>query len=124
MINTIVASIFPMVCTTIEELLPNLKNQGISGIYPPSDPNAMFAIDLGELAGGGLSGRIDVFLDGQKGTVSIKQVLSSLGVNIYPSQLASKLPNSGKYVAIRNALNSCGDKWSNLLDAGSLWQGL
>lgn len=117
MINTIVASVFPMVCTTIEELLPNLKNQGISGIYPPSDPAAMFALDLGELAGGGLSGRIDVFLDGQRSTVTIKSLLSSLGVNIYPSQLASKLPNSGKYVAIRNALNSCGDDWSKLLDA-------
>lgn len=118
MVNTIVASIFPMVCTTIEELLPNLKNQGITGIYPPSAPNAMFAIDLGELANDGkLGGRIDVFLDGQKGTVTIKSLLSSLGINIYPSQLASKLPNSGKYVAIKNALNSCGDKWSNLLDA-------
>lgn len=117
MINTIVASIFPMVCNAIKDLVPQIKNMGITGIGAPNDPAAAFRVDVGALAGGNPGGALDVYMDGQKGTVTVKQLLASLGINVYPSQLASALPNSGKYVAIRNALNSCGDNWSKLLDA-------
>ena len=117
MVNTIVASIFPMVCDTIKDLVPQIKNMGIDGIGAPNDPAAAFRIDIGKLAGGNPSGALDVYMDGQRDTITVKNLLASLGINVYPSQLASCLPNSGKYVAIRNALNSCGDNWSRLLDA-------
>lgn len=116
LVNTIVASLFPMVCKEIANLVPQIKNMGISGIYPPSDPSAAFAIDLGELAGGGLSGRIDVYMDGQRSTITVYNLLSTLGINVYPVQLASRLPDTGVYSAIKTALNSCGNKWENLLD--------
>lgn len=117
MINTIVASIFPMVCDSIKDLVPQIKNMDIKGIGAPNDPNAAFRIDVGTMTDGQFSGALDVYMDGQQGTVTVKELLASLGINVYPSQLAGCLPNSGKYVAIRQALNSCGDDWSKLLDA-------
>lgn len=116
LVNTIVASLFPMVCKEIGTLVPRIKTMGINGIGYPSDPAAAFSIDIGALAGGNPSGKVDVYMDGTRDTVTVKNLLATLGINVYPTQFAGKLPNTGIYLTIKDALNSCGDKWENLLD--------
>lgn len=116
MVNTLVGALFPMVCDLIPELLGDLGSLGIDGITTSPDPNAAARINLGAFGVSGLGGTLDLYVDGQQGTSSIRTLMQALGVYIYPADLASKLPSGGKYTAIKSALNAAGTNWSSLLD--------
>lgn len=115
MVNTLVALLFPMVCNELGGMLADLGSLGVNGITKSNDPQSAGKIDLGVLSGGSAEGKIDVYLNGNKGTASLASDFESIGVYAYPNSLAKVLP--AKYSAIKSALNAAGTDWSRLVGA-------
>lgn len=141
MITTIFAAIYPMVADMLDELIHDLPNKFSGGLIVPSNI-ATFAIDVGAL---GLShvylthiwpsdvyleeltGTVHVYMDTAGGTVSLAELASRIGVNIYPQYLAASLQGVNNNLfdnsdtpanqSFISKLRSMGNSWNALKDS-------
>lgn len=112
MVNTIVAALFPMVCDMLTDLLKDLSALGVDMIRKSSDPESVGNIVLDGLVNN-LSGNMDLYIDGKRGSVSLVALLESLGVYLFPQSLAKVVQSS--HPAIANKLSAAGRDWSKIV---------
>ncbi len=123
LVNTLVASVFPMLTDLIGTELANAL-----GDATPTDSNASGAIYINEtfLSYINVEGTLNIYLDDDLRNGSVQQktfpeLFSALGLNIYPSTLAKSLAESngmlyGPKSDIYKALTAAGRDWSALVD--------
>ena len=119
LINTLVASILPMLQEALVNILLDLSSLNMDGISKPDSayPGSVACIDVGVLAPDVASGKLHLYLDGSNGTVSLQTALETLGLYLYPSSFAKKLPSDAKYNQLRNDLNKAGKNWNYFYNA-------
>ena len=115
LVNTLVSSLFPMVCKTLDDILGDLSALGVDGISASPDKNAIARFNLNTLSNGAFKGYLDLYIDGQYNTKKLVDVFETLGIYIYPQSFAKKLP--AKYSSIASRLRSAGLDWNKLADA-------
>lgn len=129
MINTIVSMLFPMLVELIGGLIGDLFVPGglldsalPGAVTTPTDSSANGAISLSAIpqdALDELTGTLNAFLDGNKGTQYLSDAFAQLGLSFYPNTFANVLANTsngkaGKYNAIISALRASGRDWNNM----------
>lgn len=127
LINTIITALYPMLTELIGGLVSGLfdpegmlKDTGM--LCTPTDPSANGGIDLGKLeidAVDELTGKLNAYLDGNKGTAKLYNAFAELGLSFYPTTFADALAKTtngkaGKYNAMITALRSAGEDWKKL----------
>ncbi len=117
LINSLVANILPMLQDALVGLLLDLSKLNMDGIGKPTQAGSVACIDVGVLAPGTASGKLHLYLDGSNGTVSLQSALETLGLYLYPSSFAKKLPSDAKYNQLRNDLNKAGKNWNYFYNA-------
>ncbi len=110
LVNTLIATIFPMITELLDGMLGDLSSLGVDGISKSPDANAAARIDLDTLSGGDFTGDLDLYIDGQYSSKKLIDVFESLGIYIYPQSFAKVLPS--KYSALNSALTSAGKDWT------------
>lgn len=115
LVNTLVSSLFPMVCKTLDDILGDLSALGVDGISASPDKNAIARFNLNTLSKGAFKGYLDLYIDGKYNTKKLVDVFETLGIYIYPQSFAKKLP--AKYSSIASRLRSAGLDWNKLADA-------
>ena len=115
LVNTLVSSLFPMVCKTLDDILGDLSALGVDGISASPDKNAIARFNLNTLSKGAFKGYLDLYIDGHYNTKKLVDVFETLGIYIYPQSFAKKLP--AKYSSIASKLRSAGLDWNKLADA-------
>ena len=133
MVNTIVALLFPMVTDMIYDLLNSKLNGLVIDGYmltaeQPTVSNALASIKLKQvfamlnLSGAGYTITSDdkcmqVYGDGEKDTITFANAFAALGLNIFPQQFASSLPNTvnGKSMStFKSYLNAGINRWGKM----------
>ncbi len=126
LINTIVSALFPMLTELIGGLIGTLFQPdgplADTGMLATPAAGADGAIDLGKLdvdAVDDLTGKINVHLDGNKGTAKLYNAFAELGLSFYPVTFAAVLEKStngkaGKYNALITNLKKAGEDWNNM----------
>ena len=129
MMNTLVATIYPMVVDLIgTELIGAISGLGGDDPVSPRDPNASAAIDVGamssDLKGSGIA---DLYIDedtynGKRYQNYLSQAFADLGLMIYPTTFADSLlmanpVNYGVGTPIYEALKAADRDWTQLVCA-------
>lgn len=129
MINTIVSALYPMLVELIGGLIGDLFVPGglLDGALPgamttPTDSGANGAISMSAIpqdAVDELSGTLNAYLDGNRGTAYLSDAFAQLGLSFYPHTFANVLANTangkaGKYNAIITNLRASGRDWNNM----------
>ena len=110
LVNTLVGSLFPMVGDMLGGMLSDLSSLGVAGIVKSPDATAAARLDLATLAG--LSGYLDLYLDGTRDTKQLVEVFENLGLYIYPQSFAKKLPNDAMHSKLINDLRAAKLDWN------------
>ena len=119
MVNTIVAKLFPMIADLLNNLFANL-NDLLGNIATTPMDGAAAAIDIGSfgftwgnsfLGVTSLKGRLNIFLDGAKGTAILSKAFSDLGIKVYPTYFADAIGSSAS-PAFYNDLKKAGTDWT------------
>ncbi|MBQ6898503.1 MAG: hypothetical protein IJN70_05920 [Clostridia bacterium] len=110
LVNTLVGSIYPMVGDMLGGMLSDLSSLGVKGIVKSPDSTAAARLNLAELAG--LSGYLDLYLDGERDTKKLVDVFENLGLYIYPQSFAKKLPNDATHSKLINDLRAAKLDWT------------
>ena len=105
MVNTIIALLFPMVVNTIYNLLSEklggleIEGKVLTAEHPQG--NALVSIKLKALVEMLNVNNLyaddkyaNIYADGERGTITFANAFAQLGLNIFPQQFASVLPNS------------------------------
>ncbi|MBO5396574.1 MAG: hypothetical protein J6A97_06805, partial [Clostridia bacterium] len=110
LVNTLVGSVYPMVGDMLGGMLSDLSSLGVNGIVKSPDATAAARLDLATLAG--LSGYLDLYLDGERDTKKLVDVFENLGLYIYPQSFAKKLPNDATHSKLINDLRAAKLDWT------------